>query len=47
MRVVAVSPAESFREAEVQPHLVLRALHEFDEQHARALWASAATTGAD
>lgn len=46
MRVVAVSPGECFPEAEVRPHLVLRALHEFGEEHAGALWAAAAATHA-
>jgi mannitol-1-/sugar-/sorbitol-6-/2-deoxyglucose-6-phosphatase len=40
MRVVAVSPGLDFPDAEVRPHLTLRALHEFDAAHLGMLWGS-------
>jgi HAD superfamily hydrolase (TIGR01509 family) len=37
MRVVAI-PSAGMRVAEANPHLTLRALHEFDSAHAESLW---------
>jgi len=37
MRVVAI-PSAGMRFADVEPHLTLRALHEFEIAHAASLW---------